>query len=81
MLQVCVYSVCVHFGWVNAEHKFRVWVTILGRMSRHTFFKMYNGKAAFSAAVTLVLGIKWSFRNHSNILMPFKKKKILSITK
>ncbi len=33
---VCVVTVvCVHFGWVNAEHKFWVWVTILGRMSRH----------------------------------------------
>ncbi len=39
LLRVCVHgvcvftAVCVHFGWVNAEHKFRVWVTILGRMS------------------------------------------------
>ncbi len=31
---VCV-CVCVHFGRVNAEHIFRVWVTILGCMSRH----------------------------------------------
>ncbi len=23
-------AVCVHCGWVNAEHEFRVWVTILG---------------------------------------------------
>ncbi len=41
LLRVCVFTVCVvtavcvHFGWVNAEHKFWVWVTILGRMSRH----------------------------------------------
>ncbi len=27
-------AVCVYFGWVNAEHKFHVWVTILGCMSR-----------------------------------------------
>ncbi len=32
----CVFTaVCVHFGWVNAEHEFRVWVTIPGCMSRH----------------------------------------------
>jgi len=41
LLRVCVHGVCVcsllcvHLGWVNALHKFRVWVTILGRMSRH----------------------------------------------
>ncbi len=39
-LCVCVFTaVCVSTldGW-NAEHKFRVWVTILGRMSRHFVF-------------------------------------------
>ncbi len=41
LLRVCVHvvcvftAVCVYFGWVNSEHEFRVWVTILGRMSRH----------------------------------------------
>ncbi len=41
LLRVCVQgvclftAVCVHLGWVNAEHKFRVWVTILGHMSCH----------------------------------------------
>ncbi len=33
---VCVCSllcVCVHLDGLNAEHEFRVWVTILGRMS------------------------------------------------
>ncbi len=35
---------CVHFGWVNAEHEFRVWVTILGHMSRHfNFYIFYQG--------------------------------------
>ncbi len=39
---VCVFTaVCVHFGWVNAEHKFQVWVTILGRMSRHFHFHFH----------------------------------------
>ncbi len=43
LLQVCVHgvcvftAVCVHFGWVNAEHEFRVWVNILGCMSRHWY--------------------------------------------
>ncbi len=33
---VCVFTaVCVHLDGLNAEHKFRVWVTILGCMSRH----------------------------------------------
>ncbi len=36
LLRVCVFTaVCVHLGWLNAEHKFRVWVTILGRMPHH----------------------------------------------
>ncbi len=36
LLRVCVHgvciftAVCVHFGWVNAEHKFQVWVAKLG---------------------------------------------------
>ncbi len=39
---VCVCSLlCVHFGWVNAEHKFRVWVTIHGCMSRHFHFHFH----------------------------------------
>ncbi len=33
---VCVFTVvCVHLDGLNAEHKFRVRVTILGRMSLH----------------------------------------------
>ncbi len=42
LLRVCVHGVCVcsllcvcTLDGLNAEHKFRVWVTILGRMSRH----------------------------------------------
>ncbi len=42
LLRVCVHGVCVcsllcvcTMDGLNAEHKFRVWVTILGRMSRH----------------------------------------------
>ncbi len=37
---VCVFvcslltAVCVHLDGLNAEHKFRVWVTILGHTSR-----------------------------------------------
>ncbi len=43
MLQVCVHGVCVHCcvcarEWVNAEHEFQVWVTILVCMSRHFHF-------------------------------------------
>ncbi len=41
---VCSRCVCVHccvcaLG-LNAEHEFRVWVTILGRMSRHFHFQL-----------------------------------------
>ncbi len=33
---VCVFTaVCVHLDGLNAEHKFRVWVTISGHMSLH----------------------------------------------
>ncbi len=35
LLRVCVYSVCEHLDGLNAEHKFRVWVTILGHTSLH----------------------------------------------
>ncbi len=38
-------GVCVHFGWVNAEHEFRVF-TILGCMSLHFHFQMVIVKAA-----------------------------------
>jgi len=42
---VCVFTaVCVHFGWVNAEQEFQVWVTILGRVSRHFHFHSYVSK-------------------------------------
>ncbi len=42
---VCSRCVCVHccvcaLGWVNADHEFWVWVTILGCMSLH-FHKTY----------------------------------------
>ncbi len=40
----CVYSllcVCTLDG-LNVEHKFRVWVTIFGRMSRHFHFSLSN---------------------------------------
>ncbi len=34
LLRVCVHCcVCVHLDGLNAEHKFRVWVTILGHTS------------------------------------------------
>ncbi len=38
---VCVFTVCVcTLDGLNAEHEFRVWVTILGRMSRHFHLKV-----------------------------------------
>ncbi len=33
--KVCVHCCVCALGWVNAEHKFWVWVTILGCMSLH----------------------------------------------
>ncbi len=36
---VCVFTtVCMHLDGLNAEQKFRVWVTILGHMSLHFHF-------------------------------------------
>ncbi len=35
LLRVCVHGVCVCALGLNAEHKFRVWVTILGHASLH----------------------------------------------
>ncbi len=32
---VCVHCCVCALGWVNAEHEFRVWVTVLGCMSCH----------------------------------------------
>ncbi len=42
---VCVFTaVCVHLDGLNAEHKFQVWVTILGHTSLHiTFTKLVHG--------------------------------------
>ncbi len=36
-VNACVHGVCVcvHLDGLNAEHKFRVWVTILGHTSLH----------------------------------------------
>ncbi len=52
---VCVHGVCVHVGWVNAEHEFRVWVTILGDVSCHIHFffsiKSYLGTIWPAAAL------------------------------
>ncbi len=36
---VCVFTAVCTLDGLNAEHKFRVWVTILGRMSRHFHFQ------------------------------------------
>ncbi len=38
---VCVHGVCVHLDGLNAEHKFWVWVTILGHMSLHFIFTKF----------------------------------------
>ncbi len=32
---------CVHLDGLNAEHKFRVWVTTLGHMSHFTFINSF----------------------------------------
>uniref|UniRef100_A0A671RCX2 protein-tyrosine-phosphatase n=1 Tax=Sinocyclocheilus anshuiensis TaxID=1608454 RepID=A0A671RCX2_9TELE len=46
MLTVCVFTtVCVHLDGLNAEHKFRVWVTILDHTSLH-FYKSLSSSAA-----------------------------------
>ncbi len=46
---VCVFTaVCVHLDGLNAEHKFLVWVTILGHMSRHFHFHFHIRRASFS---------------------------------
>ncbi len=52
LLRVCVRGVCMFtavcvctLDGLNAEHKFRVWVTILGHMSRH-FFKVTTKQPA-----------------------------------
>ncbi len=39
---VCVFTaVCVHLDGLKAEHKFRVWVTILGHTSLHLSFTKF----------------------------------------
>ncbi len=51
LLRVCVHGVCVFIAvcvqctldGLNAEHKPRVWVTILGRISRHFHFHFKHG--------------------------------------
>ncbi len=49
---VCVHycvCVCVHLDGLNAEHKFRVWVTILGHTSLHIHLFFHLAKNIFSA--------------------------------
>ncbi len=43
LLRVCVYCVCVHvhLDGLNAEHKFQVWITILGHTSLHFTFTKF----------------------------------------
>ncbi len=38
---VCVFTVWVHLDGLNAEHKFWVWVTILGHTSLHLIFSKF----------------------------------------
>ncbi len=40
-----------------------------------------DGKVEFSAAITPVFSVTWSFRNHSNMLILLLKKHLLSILK
>ncbi len=47
-------AVCVHLDGLNAEHKFRVWVTILGHMSRHfQFIFQFNLCKCFTLLIVM----------------------------
>ncbi len=50
---VCV-CVCVHLDGLNAEHKFRVWVTILGHTSR-PFFPFLSKQCVHAYCNTLII--------------------------
>ncbi len=51
----CVFTVCVcTLDGSNAEHKFRVWVTILGRMSLHFHFHLTNHTSMKSLFIQLL---------------------------
>ncbi len=61
LLRVCVHGVCVHccvcvctLDGLKAEHEFRVWVTIPGRMSRHFHFHFHFDNAICICAVILI---------------------------
>ncbi len=53
---VCV-CVCTLDG-LNAEHKFRVWVTILGHMSRHFHVNCHFG---IGVSIENVIRINWRY--------------------
>ncbi len=48
LLRVCVHgvcvftTVCVHLNGINAEHKFWVWIPILGHTSCHFCFNLFD---------------------------------------
>ncbi len=44
LLRVRVHSVCVHLDGLNAEHQFRVWVTILDNTSHYYWLKCSNSQ-------------------------------------
>jgi len=56
---VCV-CVCLTLDGLKAEHEFRVWVSILGRMSRH--FHFYN---AICICAVILLSIKYIINYNS----------------
>ncbi len=52
---MCVFTaVCVHLDGLNAEHKFRVWVTILGHTSLHFHFHNNNVSRAANQYIRMI---------------------------
>ncbi len=72
---------CVCIEWVNAEHKFRVWVTISGHMSSHfTFTKFvyvwltgpdcFLNEGQFKAGLLKVKTKRWISKVHDPAAPP-----------
>ncbi len=52
---VCVHCCVCALGWVNADHKFRVWVSILGCMSHPFHFQVTPSFPSFTCKIVFCL--------------------------
>ncbi len=81
LLRVCVLTaVYVHLGLANAEHGFRVWVTIPGRMSHHFHFSLSYSPSSEQNDVYYSRGLTSSTTEEfSNAYLESKARTVLEV--